>query len=94
MSVPIDKLLDWFDRDIDAGCAEHSQIRAILAQHRDHSGHDPHLCEVKWRELEAIRAFVERATKKADGVALPNYWCESFTKAIGEELAAMEKGSQ
>ena len=67
-------------------------IRAILEQQRTET--------LEWARpteqigLEAIRAFVERVEKKAHATAAPYYWCKAFAKAVGEELAAMEKEAE
>ena len=104
MSAPtIDEMLESLkSTNMHYGLRCYDAIHAILEQHRDQLDTETRFplnlfeeaADLEKIKLEAIRAFVERVEKKANATAMPNYWCEAFTKAVGEELAAMEKEAE
>jgi hypothetical protein len=95
MSEPtIDEMLAWLTlaENFAAGKGEITKaIRAILERHKFVTLFDDA------RQLEAIRAFVERVEKR-----LPDYntgkgadsWLKAYRLAVFDELAAIEKDAE
>ena len=102
MSEPtIDEMLAWLDRFDWTGWNIPKAIRAILEQHRDLQAYVERV-EKLWdehdqRELEAIRAFVERVEQQVESYSPPEAarrWLRLYSEAFKDELAKMEREAQ
>jgi hypothetical protein len=112
----IDEMLEWYDEAIDtqrSGKSIYQAIRSILEQHRDDATGNIYIktdrgyelvqfIPAKWpTELQAIRAVMERAEKRAQAnwedaeVSVSREaWRMAFIDAIYAEVAAMEKEAE